>query len=118
MLGAPGLIMSELLVGGRLSTPADLPGRVPSSSACTCLSCSIHHRGTATPCSAYPTSSITDAQWAVLEPLLTRYPRVGTYLASCDGNLDRTLLLYRWRVRQRARLRAPTAALAGVASPA
>jgi transposase len=43
---------------------------VPSSPACTCLSCPAHDRGPNTPCRVYPTSSITDAQWAVLQPLL------------------------------------------------
>ena len=43
---------------------------MPSSPACTCLSCPVHDRVQNTPCPVYPTSSITDAQWAVLEPLL------------------------------------------------
>ena len=43
---------------------------MPSSPACTCLSCPAHDRVQNTPCPVYPTSSITDAQWAVLEPLL------------------------------------------------
>jgi transposase len=43
---------------------------VPSSPACTCLSCPAHDRVQNTPCPVYPTSSITDAQWAVLAPLL------------------------------------------------
>jgi len=43
---------------------------VPSSPACTCLSCPVHDRVQNTPCPVYPTSSITDAQWAVLAPLL------------------------------------------------
>jgi transposase len=44
---------------------------VPSSPTCTCLSCPAHDRGRqTTPCPVYPSSSITDAQWAVLEPLL------------------------------------------------
>lgn len=43
---------------------------MPSSPACTCLSCPAHHRVQNTPCPVYPTSSITDAQWAVLAPLL------------------------------------------------
>jgi transposase len=43
---------------------------VPSSPACTCLSCPAHDRVPNTPCPVYPTSSITDAQWAVLAPLL------------------------------------------------
>ena len=43
---------------------------MPSSLACTCLSCPAHDRVQSTPCPVYPTSSITDAQWAVLAPLL------------------------------------------------
>ena len=43
---------------------------MPSSPACTCLSCPAHDRVQTTPCPVYPTSSITDAQWAVLAPLL------------------------------------------------
>ena len=43
---------------------------MPSSPACTCLSCPAHDRVQNTPCPVYPTSSITDAQWAVLAPLL------------------------------------------------
>lgn len=41
------------------------------SSACACVSCPVHDQ-TSTParCRVYPSSSITDAQWAVLEPLL------------------------------------------------
>jgi transposase len=40
--------------------------------ACVCLSCPAHDRSVDVPagCSFYPSSSITDAQWAVLEPLL------------------------------------------------
>ncbi len=41
-----------------------------SSPICTCLSCPVHDRGPTSPCPVYPTSSISDAQWAVLEPLL------------------------------------------------
>lgn len=41
-----------------------------SSPVCTCLSCPVHDRGPTAPCPVYPSSSITDAQWAVLEPLL------------------------------------------------
>lgn len=41
-----------------------------SSPICTCLSCPAHDRVPSTPCRVYPTSSITDAQWAVLAPLL------------------------------------------------
>lgn len=43
---------------------------MPSSPACTCLSCPAHDRVQNTPCPVYPTSSITDAQWGVLAPLL------------------------------------------------
>jgi transposase len=43
---------------------------VTSSPACTCLSCPAHDRVQNTPCPVYPSSSITDAQWAVLAPLL------------------------------------------------
>ena len=44
---------------------------MPSSLVCTCLSCPAHDRSRqTTPCAVYPSSSITDAQWAVLEPLL------------------------------------------------
>lgn len=43
---------------------------MPSSPACTCLSCPADRRDAVAPCRAYPTSSITDAQWAVLAPLL------------------------------------------------
>jgi transposase len=43
---------------------------VPSSPVCTCLSCPAHDRAQNTPCRVYPTSAITDAQWAVLAPLL------------------------------------------------
>jgi transposase len=43
---------------------------VSSSPACTCLSCPAHDRVQNTPCPVYPTSSITDTQWAVLAPLL------------------------------------------------
>lgn len=42
---------------------------MPSSSLSLCPSCPAHptdgHR-----CAVYPSSSLTDAQWAVLEPLL------------------------------------------------
>lgn len=41
-----------------------------SSPICTCLSCPVHDRGPDVACPVYPTSSITDAQWAVLAPLL------------------------------------------------
>jgi transposase len=41
-----------------------------SSRACTCLSCPAHAGADASPCPVYPTSSMTAAQWAVLEPLL------------------------------------------------
>ncbi|MGH3611574.1 MAG: transposase [Pseudonocardia sp.] len=54
-----------------MSKPAGLPGvQVPSSPVCTCLSCPVHDRAATTPCPVYPSSSITDAQWAILEPLL------------------------------------------------
>jgi transposase len=53
---------------------------VPVSPVCTCLSCPTHPNGSTKPdshavsrpatCGFYPTSSITDAQWAILEPLL------------------------------------------------
>jgi transposase len=43
---------------------------VSSSPTCTCLSCPVHDRGPVVSCRVYPSSSITDAQWAVLEPLL------------------------------------------------
>jgi transposase len=49
---------------------------VSSSPVCSCVSCPAHpneaDRPTGRPaaCGFYPTSSITDAQWAVLEPLL------------------------------------------------
>jgi transposase len=43
---------------------------VPSSPACSCLSCPVHDRDLQKRCPLYPASSITDAQWAVLEPLL------------------------------------------------
>jgi transposase len=42
---------------------------VSSSPTCTCLSCPVHDRGPVRSCRVYP-SSTTDAQWAVLEPLL------------------------------------------------
>ena len=42
-----------------------------SSLACACVSCPVHDRAWApVGCSGYPSSSITEAQWAVLEPLL------------------------------------------------
>ena len=42
------------------------------SPACQCLSCPAHGPSAGAPpaCPFYPSSSITDAQWAVLEPLL------------------------------------------------
>lgn len=46
------------------------------SPVCSCLSCPAHPNGSHDPtsrpaaCGFYPTSSITDAQWAVIEPLL------------------------------------------------
>ncbi|WP_207386986.1 IS5 family transposase [Frankia sp. Cppng1_Ct_nod] len=45
---------------------------MPVSPICLCPSCPAHRRAastTPTPCPFYPTSSMTDAQWAVLEPL-------------------------------------------------
>lgn len=43
-----------------------------SSLVCTCLSCPTHREWltAASTCGVYPSSSITDAQWVVLEPLL------------------------------------------------
>ena len=49
---------------------------MPSSLACTCLSCPAQHstdrgrRGQLRRCEVYPASATTDAQWAVLAPLL------------------------------------------------
>jgi hypothetical protein len=45
---------------------------VPVSPTCQCLSCPTHGEVVATPpsCPFYPSSSMTDAQWAVIEPLL------------------------------------------------
>jgi transposase len=49
---------------------------VPVSSVCSCLSCPAHPNGAPQPvnrpasCGFYPTSSMTDAQWAVIGPLL------------------------------------------------
>lgn len=42
------------------------------SPACSCVSCPAHPEGSGGPpsCGFYPSSSLTDAQWAVLEPLL------------------------------------------------
>jgi transposase len=41
------------------------------SSVCSCLSCPAHRGSVARPaCGFYPSSSMTDAQWALLEPLL------------------------------------------------
>ncbi len=42
------------------------------SLACQCLSCPAHGGSVTTPspCPLYPSSSMTDAQWAVLQPLL------------------------------------------------
>jgi transposase len=42
---------------------------VSFSPSCTCVSCPVHDAAPAR-CPVYPSSSITDAQWAVLEPLL------------------------------------------------
>lgn len=49
---------------------------MPVLPACSCLSCPTHAsalettKSGVTTCSAYPSSSITDAQWRILEPLL------------------------------------------------
>src|SRR5436305_9313835 len=44
---------------------------MPVSPVCSCLSCPAHRGSVARPaCGFYPSSSMTDAQWAVLEPLL------------------------------------------------
>jgi transposase len=45
---------------------------VPVSPACRCLSCPAHRESPGKPptCGFYPSSSVTDAQWAILEPLL------------------------------------------------
>jgi transposase len=49
---------------------------VSSSPVCSCVSCPAHPNEASRPtgrpatCGFYPTSSITDAQWAVVEPLL------------------------------------------------
>lgn len=43
---------------------------MPSSPTCTCLSCPTHADTREVVCSAYPTSSMSDAQWAVIGPLL------------------------------------------------
>lgn len=45
---------------------------MPVFPACQCLSCPDHGGSPDTPpaCPLYPSSSVTDAQWAVLEPLL------------------------------------------------
>src|SRR3954451_1061435 len=58
-------------------TPSRLPGvRVPSSPVCSCLSCPAHPNGSPigssrlVACGFYPSSSMTDAQWALIEPLL------------------------------------------------
>lgn len=42
------------------------------SPACVCVSCPAHPAGVSTPpaCGFYPSSSMTDAQWAIIEPLL------------------------------------------------
>ncbi|SDY87269.1 Putative transposase of IS4/5 family, partial [Modestobacter sp. DSM 44400] len=42
------------------------------SPACSCVSCPTHPRTTdsSMSCGFYPSSSMTDAQWAVLEPVL------------------------------------------------
>jgi transposase len=45
---------------------------MPVLPVCSCLSCPVHDVAVAAPngCGVYPSSSITDAQWRVLEPLL------------------------------------------------
>ena len=43
---------------------------MPSSLVCTCPSCPAHHRGDLARCQVYPASATTDAQWALIEPLL------------------------------------------------
>ena len=49
---------------------------MPSSLACTCLSCPAHpdndrgRRAQLRRCEVYPASATTDAQWAVIAPLL------------------------------------------------
>ena len=44
---------------------------MPVSPVCSCLSCPTHRRAADRPhCGVYPSSSMTDAQWKVLEPLL------------------------------------------------
>src|SRR6267378_4701128 len=55
-----------------LSTPVRLPGaRVSMSLARVCSSCPAHPAPTTPPaCPFYPASSITDAQWRILQPLL------------------------------------------------
>src|SRR5512135_2576976 len=64
---------SELLVDRRLSKPAvhqELAVSAPR--ACVCSSCPAHPAGVSAPpaCGFYPSSSLTDAQWAIIEPLL------------------------------------------------
>jgi transposase len=45
---------------------------VTVSPVCSCLSCPTHPSGSSRPvaCGFYPSSSMTDAQWAIIEPLL------------------------------------------------
>src|SRR3954447_10527090 len=44
---------------------------MPVSPVCSCLSCPTHRTTTESPaCGFYPSSSMTDAQWKLLEPLL------------------------------------------------
>lgn len=45
---------------------------MPSSPTCSCVSCPTHPNGSTkrSTCGFYPSSSMTDAQWAVIEPLL------------------------------------------------
>src|SRR5215211_1709361 len=69
--GVASMYVKELLVGLRVSTPSPTrSSELSLSSTCTCLSCAPR-AGTpgALRCKVYP-SSLTDAQWAVLQPLL------------------------------------------------
>lgn len=43
---------------------------MPSSPTCLRLSCPTRSAGLVKPCGVYPSSSMSDAQWAVTEPLL------------------------------------------------
>jgi transposase len=51
---------------------------------CVCSSCSAHPAGVSAPpaCGFYPSSSLTDAQWAIIEPLL---PASGTAPGAAGG---------------------------------